>query len=152
MNVYFRFVFLALCIAILFSAGCIQKTITDKVILDDIDLFLATPPDPSNPDLLTAEERSAVESYEVYREKIKIHLVQGSDEQLWKSIGSKMVKRFAVACRNASVLEVEYLAQMYIVAEDNKGEFKALVGDINFENNSDRVRVEMYKPLRSSKN
>lgn len=126
--------------------GCIRQTITDKQIAESVKAFLDAPPDPSDENALTTEERAAIDSFEIYRSTLKLQLAEGTDMPIREPVGRKVVRAFALACRDAGKLEMAYVVQLYIreVVEDKKGNF--LVGEIRFQNASERVYVEMYKP------
>lgn len=138
-----------LCTAVSFlSFGCVKKTITDERIIAAVQAFLDAPPDPANENALTAEERAAIESFEVFKNTCKVQLVEGTPDNMWEQIGRKIVKVFAQANRDAGVLEVSYYVELYIMAEfENKKEnFK--VASIRLENASDRVYPELFSPTR----
>jgi hypothetical protein len=68
---------------------------------------------------------------------------------MWQAVGSKIVEAFAIACRDATVFEVQYICELRIISTDDDGKFNALVGEIQYENNSGRVRPSMYSPRRN---
>ncbi len=161
-----------LLIALMIAAlGCIQKTITDKKIEASMQAYVDAPPEapagssqaiqprviPGAPthlnyeDYLTAEERATIESFEVYRNVIKVQLVQGTDKSYWETVGRKIVRAFAMACRDATYLDVTYTCELRIKAKDDEGEYNTKVGDIAFSNRSERIVPQLYNPTRKQR-
>lgn len=141
-------VLLVCAMSLVLVSGCLQKSITDDQITNSVQGFLDTPPDPSNANLLTVEERAVVESFTIYKNIIKIQLVEGTERTYWEPAGKKVVRAFALACRAADVLEVQYLGELRVYAELEGSRSNFLIGDIRFENNGDRVYAEMYSISR----
>ena len=158
-------------IILIATSGCIQKSITDNMIEDAMQVFIDAPLEPPNSesqaeakrevegapknltygDYMIAEEQAAIEKFDVYRNKIKVQLVEGTEKSYWEQIGRKIVRAFAMACRDVHVFEVQYICELRIVTEDADGSFNALVGEIAFANNSERITPDLYNPSRSNK-
>ena len=138
---------LLLSVLLAISVGCVKTTITDQRLVDGVQKYLDTPADPNNPDLLTAEERSAVLSFEIYRNTVKIKLAEGTSDKLWKPIGTKIVKVFAKANRDMNLLSDSYLAELYIPGtfKDKKMD-NLYIGAIRLQNSSDRTFPELGLP------
>lgn len=142
-----KFVLVVLMAAIaLCSTACVKKTITDQRVIDQMQAFLDAPPDPANPDLLTPEERAVIESFTIYKSTIKVQLVEETDKAFWEPIGRKIAKEFAAVNREAKLLEVAYVVELFMKAtiEGTTKNFK--VGNIRIENASDRIYPEFYSP------
>jgi len=133
------------------SAGCLRKTITGRQIEEKVQVFFDSSPDPSNENSLTVEEKGAVERFTIVRNIIRIQLVEGTDRAMWEPIGSKMARAFAMACREATMFRPSYYCELWIVAqvEGKSDSFK--VADITFNNQSERILVELYSPSRQRK-
>lgn len=129
--------------------GCLRKTITDTQIAENVQGYLDAPADPANEDALTAEERAAIEEFTVFHEKIKVQLVMETEQIMWEPIGRKMVRAFALACRASSVYETNYYCELWIEAEVEGEEDNFLVGELRFQNSSERIYADMYNPSRS---
>jgi len=159
-------------IALMIAAlGCIQKTITDKKIEASMQVYLDAPPEapagssqakqsrvvPGAPthlnyeDYLSAEERATIESFQVYRNVIKVQLVLGTDKSYWETVGRKVVRAFAMACRDATFLDITYTCELRIKAKDEKGEYNTKVGDIALSNRSERIVPQLYNPTRKQR-
>jgi hypothetical protein len=133
----------------LISSGCLKKTLTDERMMQAVQTFLDTPPDASNsnPDLLTVEERAGVQSFEVYRNTVKVYLVEGTAETLWAPIGRKIVKVFAKANRDEKLLADSYYAELYIPGEfEGKHYDRLIIGTVRLQNASDRTYPELGRP------
>jgi hypothetical protein len=128
------------------SMGCVKKTITDDRVLAAVQAFVAAEPDATNEKSLTAEEKAAIKSVEVYKNTVKVFLGDDTPEALWEPIGRKVVKTFGQAERDAGMLEVAYNAELHMMAtfQGKKQSFK--VGDFRLENASDRVFPQLYNP------
>jgi len=145
-----RYALILLIIAVLLTNfGCLRKTITDKKIEESVQEYLNAPPDPSDEFSLTAEERAAVEDFTVFHDKIKVQLKRDTPQPMWEQIGKKMVRAFAMACRDASQYETNYYGQLRIEAEVEGQEGNFLVGEFRFQNASERIFVDLYSPSRS---
>jgi hypothetical protein len=134
---------------VLCTAGCIEQSISDKQLSREMQLFLDTPADPANEDILTPEERAIVKSFEIYRNTIKVHLADDSAQEMRKPISRKIVKVFGLASREMGLLQPTYYLELYVslVVDNERGVFK--VADARFENMSERVYVEEYAATRS---
>jgi hypothetical protein len=145
-----RHVLILIMVAILVAGfGCLRKTITDTQIEESVQAYLDAPADPADEHSLTPEERAAVEGFRVFHEKIKVQLVAGTEQTMWEDIGRKMVRAFAMACRDASVYETNYYCELRIEAEVEGETDNFLVGELRFQNSSERIFVDMYNPSRS---
>ena len=130
----------------LLSAGCIKKDITDHRIIDDIQAFLDQAPNPSNPDVLTADERAAIEKFDVYKNTAKVQLKEGTDQALWSPIGTKIVKVFSKSERDLSKLESSYYVELDMMAMVKDKKKNVDVGDIRLENATDRIYPTLHNP------
>ena len=145
-----RHALILLIIAILVTSfGCLRKTITDNRIAESVQAYLDAPADPANEDALTPEERAAIKDFTVFHEKIKVQLVPETEQTMWETIGKKMVRAFAMACRDSSVYETNYYCELRIEAEVEGEEDNFLVGELRFQNSSERIYADMYNPSRS---
>jgi hypothetical protein len=112
-----------------------------------VQAFLDTPPDATKPELLTPEERAGIASFEVYRSTVKLYLVEGTAETLWTPIGKKVVKIFAKANRDASLLSDSYYAELYIPGDFGDKHYDRLyIGAVRLQNASDRTYPELGRP------
>ncbi|HDS30045.1 MAG TPA: hypothetical protein ENN67_03290 [Firmicutes bacterium] len=134
---------------VLFSLGCVKQTLTDKQLLQEIQIFLDTPYDPDNPDLLTPEERSYVSSYSIFHNILKVQLVDDTPQEFRKPIAAKMVKHFALTRRELGVLEQVYRLQLFVRLEVDRERSNFHIADARFENRTERVIVEEYAATRS---
>jgi hypothetical protein len=132
---------------VLLTCGCIQKTFTDQRIIDAVQAFLDTPPDPTKQDLLTAEERAAVEKFLVYKNNIKIKYVDNTPSTILESSGKKILMKFALANREASLLQPQYVAQLYMMAMVQDKNKLCSVGEITLQNASDRMYPDLHSPV-----
>jgi hypothetical protein len=135
-----------LCIAVIFN-GCIQKTITDQRLIDAMQAYLDSAPDPTNDALLTPEERATVTTFEIYKNIIKVHLVEGTPTTMWDPVGRKIVKIFAKANRDVSILNDSYYVELFIPGMLNDQHHDNLyIGNMRLQNASDRVFPELGNP------
>jgi hypothetical protein len=143
-----RIAFILLALAILsVSSGCLKKTMTDEKLIASVQAYLDTPADPSKPDLLTPEERAAILSFEIYKTTIKIKLAEGTSDKMWSPLGTKVVKVFAKANRDANMLSDSYFAELFIPGMfKDKHEDNLYIGAIRLQNASDRVYPELGNP------
>lgn len=137
------FIFLALLVTV---TGCVKTSATDQSVIDEVQVFLDTPADPSNPDLLTVEERARIEGFTITHNIVKTMLVQETDQIMWEVIGRKMVTAYAEACRRNNVLESAYYGQIFIDAEFEGKIENFMVGDFLYHNRNDRIEVQLYNP------
>ncbi len=163
-------ILVAIILVILVSAncGCLRKSITDDMIQAAVQIFIDAPEVeytetqameirpvegvPSNlfyEHYLTAQERATIEDIQIYRNILKIQMVEGSDQGLVDKLGRKTTRAFAHACRDASYLETQYLTEIRIFATVNDERDNFLIADIAFANRNDRISVEEYNPSRS---
>jgi len=159
---------IALALLITANCSCLRKSITDDIIEAAVITFMDAPVEtytetqartvrplegaPSNlnyEDYLTTEERSVIESLEIYRNILKLQLVEGADQTIVEAVGTKITRAFAHACRDVGFLETQYLTEvrMYATVDDERDNF--LIADISFANRNDRISVEEYSPSRS---
>ena len=134
--------------AILLCPACLRKSITEKQIAQAVQAYMDAPADPSDDNALTAEERAAIESFDVYRNKLKLQLAEGTDPEMREPVGKKMVRAFALACRGVGKFEVSYVVELYTRETIDNKKSNFLVGEIRFDNASERIYPEMYKPIR----
>jgi hypothetical protein len=150
------------------NCGCLRKSITDDIIEAGVQVFLDAPEvaytetqardirqvegAPSNlyfEHYLTTQERAAIEGIEIYRNILKIQMVEGSDQGLVDGLGRKVTRAFAHACRDASYLETQYLTEIRIFATIDEERDNFLIAEISFANRNDRIAVEEYNASRS---
>jgi hypothetical protein len=133
---------------VVLSAGCLRKTITDRQIEEKVKAFIDSSPDASDENSLTAEEKASVERFNIVRNTIKVQLVEGTDQAMWSPIGSKMTRAFAVACREARKFQPSYYCELWIVAQVEGKSDNFQVAEVTFNNQSERINVELYSPSR----
>jgi hypothetical protein len=129
------------------TSGCVKTTATQQSVIDAVQAYLDSPPDASKPDLLTAEERAAIESFTIVHNIVKTQLVENTANNMWEQIGRKMVTAYAQACRAESVLEAVYYGQLWIMAEPYGKRDNFKVGDFTYQNRNDRIEVQLYNPV-----
>ena len=152
------------------TGGCIQRTITDDQIDDAFQAWLDAPYEaytdeiqgnvnrsvdgvPKNVrfrDYLTAEERATIEDdFTHYKNTVKIQLVEGTPHELWETVGAKCARAFAMACRDASSFEIQYICELRIYAEVDGSRDNFVVGELKFSNRLERITPDIYLPSRS---
>jgi len=143
----YRYLVILLPAVILLSVvGCTKQTITDKAIIDNITAWMDQPQDPSDEWTLAPEERAAVESFEVYRNTLKLQLVTETNHDIWEPIGKKFAHQFAMASRELSYHEAKYNVELYIMVTVDDETFNGKAGVIAFDNASERLIVELMNP------
>jgi hypothetical protein len=126
------------------TCGCLRSSFTDKKIAETIQLFLDSGPDPSDEHALTVEERAVIESFVIYRNTLKIKLVDGTEQPFWTPVGLKTTRVFAYACRDADFLNNAYYGDLYLNVEIDDDIKKVLVGRFTFNNSSERIETELF--------
>ncbi len=144
---YHQAIVLLLLGLILCTCGCLRKTLTDEAIIDAVQAYLDTPPDPAGENLLTAEEHAVIQGFQIYRNIIKVQLVDDTEQPFWRPVGKKLARVFGLACREAGQYEHQYLVELRVRTEvDGRvGNFK--IADVTFDNQSEQVIVELYNPV-----
>jgi hypothetical protein len=146
LNTRFLLVVFLVAVSILFC-GCPKKSYSDNRLVEGVQAFLDTPPDPSNPDLLTPEERATITNFEIYRNIVKVHLAEGTASNFWEPIGKKMVKVFAAKNRELTILSESYYAELFIPGTYNDRKYDDLyIGAVRLQNASDRTYPELGNP------
>jgi len=143
-------VFLLLGIVII-TCGCLKKSITDERVIARVNEFLAAPYNPSDQYSLKPEERAAIKGFEVYRNEIKITLVDDTPQEMWEPVGRKVTRAFGTANREFGLLDPFFNGVLLVswVVDGKRDNFK--VGDFKMQNSSDRITPSLYLPTRSKK-
>ncbi len=145
------FLAFALLSLILCTCGCLKKSLTDEMLMEEMQAFIDTPPDPNNEKLLTVEERAIIEGIEIFHNILKVQLVPDSVSEYRKPIAGKMVEHFGRTARDLEMLNPVYYLELRvsIVVDGERSNFH--IADARFENMSERVYVEEYAETRSRK-
>jgi hypothetical protein len=131
-------------------SGCVKTSETDQAVIDEVRAYFDAPPDPSNPNALTAEERAMIMDFTIVHNIVKVQLVEGTDSSAWESIGRKMVTAYAESARRHTILEAYYYGQLWIQTEVNDKIDNYNVGDFDFQNSNDRIQVDLHNPTNNA--
>ncbi|MCX6645249.1 MAG: hypothetical protein NTY09_02655 [bacterium] len=145
---YRKIITVIIIVIISVCSGCVKTSATDQAVIDEVQAYFDAPPDPSNPNALTAEERAMMQDFTITHNIVKVQLVEGTDSSNWETLGRKMVTAYAESARRHNILQSYYYGQLWIQTEVHGKIDNFNVGDFDFQNSNDRIQVELHNPSR----